>query len=127
MTEGKAKAMKNCCGFNVLAVPYLAGRDPAPMHPVPNFHEMKVLVWWKILLLAFSGCKNRALLSALLYFFFFPKSVLKYLNIACANSLVGKEGCAHALGLWMSPAELVEQIEVRWMAVLKILSWSVLL
>lgn len=56
MTEGKAAAMKNCCGFNVFAVPYLAGRDPAPVHPVPNFHETKILLWWEILLLAFSGC-----------------------------------------------------------------------
>lgn len=44
------------------------------MHPVPNFHEMKILLWWKILLLAFSGC----LLFCLI---FFPKGVIKYLNI----------------------------------------------
>lgn len=74
MTEGRAEAMKNCCGFKVLVVPYLGGRDSAPRHPVPNFHEVKILLWWKMLLLAFSSC-------ALLCLIFFPKSVLKYLNI----------------------------------------------
>lgn len=53
MAEGKAAAMKDCSGFNVFAVPCPAGRDSAPVHPVPNCHEVKILLWWKILLLPF--------------------------------------------------------------------------
>lgn len=39
---------------------------------------------------------------------------------------MGKEQCAHALGLWMSPDELVEQIKAGWQF-WKILFWTVLL